>query len=35
MSPPVEIARDIAAGRLSANDQAGIIAREGMNIDCV
>ena len=38
MTPParsVEIARYLAAGRLSANAQPGIISREGMTIDSV
>ena len=30
---PVEIARSLAAGRLSAHDEGGIIACDGMNID--
>src|SRR5208337_3313065 len=32
LSHLVEIARDLAAGRLSATDEPGIIAREGINI---
>jgi len=28
-------ARDLAAGRLGANDQPGIVARNGVNIDSV